>query len=214
MNWGTCVVLPHPVAPLTTDARQSLINDNVSERRAYAGNVRRFACISNHVVSFFFAVSASRSRFDVFAKRSAAAAADSSKRARLDNTLAPDDSARSVNAVVESGSTEESSFVSVAPVNERPERRSDPSSSPNPSAATCLVSHEAPLFFFRVDVDVVDAADADASSARTSSPPDTKARLASSRARSYTSARAFARLPLAVASAAASAAAAAAEAVA
>ena len=65
MNCGTCVVLPHPVAPEMTHARDRFTAEMTSARAFLAGKPSRIFCIRLHFSDDFFASSFSRSALDI-----------------------------------------------------------------------------------------------------------------------------------------------------
>mmetsp|Transcript_5939 Transcript_5939/g.19732 ORF Transcript_5939/g.19732 Transcript_5939/m.19732 type:complete len:259 (+) Transcript_5939:292-1068(+) len=175
-NCGTWVVLPQPVAPETTEAWQFLISAVVSFRKANAGRVLRFACISTHVLSLCFSFSSRRRRFDICAARGAdASAAADLRNASFGTPHEPFASTSAAAKVVSSCSIVSPSAVSSV--------SSASSLSKMAALLTCLASHE----FFGFGPSPV------------FSRPDTLARNKSALAFSYKSLLAIERRPCAVA---------------
>ena len=128
---GTCVVLPQPVAPLTTDARPFSMHSSTSRRMPCAGRSSRFACVSRQFLSSALRFSAAARRaLAIFLFASSSASSASSRSLRLSKPPKP--ARRSAAAAATS-----SSSAALDPSSSR-------SSSPNPRFLTCLVSHESP----------------------------------------------------------------------
>ena len=190
-NWGTCVVFPHPVAPLTTDARPPLMQRNTSSRMAHAGNAERFVCISRHLESISLRRSASARRADVSATRRAFASASASARSfALRRPPAPA-SVAAAAAATSSSSEAPATIVDAAAL--APSR----SSSPKPMLLTCLVSHES--FFVEVGFTPASPASSPAPSAYSRSRPAARRPIDVSNAAAFSAAAALSAASLSAA---------------
>ena len=135
-NCGTCVVLPQPVAPLTTDALPFSMQSSTSRRMRCAGRSRRLARMSRQPLSSALRFSAAASRaLAIFLFAASSASSASSRSLWLNKPPRP--ASRSAAAAATS-----SSSAAAAPASSPSTR----SSSPKPRFLTCLVSHESPGF--------------------------------------------------------------------